>query len=376
MPQPTVLGDYVSFQYGKLPPKENSSEAEYPIFTGYRISGYAKSYMFSDPEVIVVARGVGGTGDVKLSPPFSYITNLSIVLQPTRPINKCYLRDYLSLANLRQLDSGAAQSMITIESLRRFPVQLPDIETQNRVADIVGRYDDLIETNRLSIALLEESVRLLFREWFVSLRFPGHENTKIISGIPEGWNQSTVTSISTRLNRGITPKYDDSAKGLVINQKCIRNGQLNLTLARHQSKEVKADRMVQVGDVLVNSTGAGTLGRVAQVRTPIPDCTVDTHVTIVRPSDVDCAGFLGVALMERESVLSTMGIGATNQLELGRADIGALNLLVPPPMLQKEFHDRVWPLFTQVEILAQSNALLTKARDELLPKLMSGAIQV
>jgi type I restriction enzyme S subunit len=163
---------------------------------------------------------------------------------------------------------------------------------------------------------------------------------------------------------------------MVINQKCIRDGRLNLALARHQSKEVKADRLVQVGDILINSTGAGTLGRVAQVRAPIPDCTVDTHVTIVRPLDVDCAGFLGVALLEMESVLSTMGVGSTNQLELGRANIGAMYLSVPTGVLCKEFHDWVWPIFDQVETLSQTNSRLAQVRDELLPKLLSGEIQV
>ena len=136
------------------------------------------------------------------------------------------------------------------------------------------------------------------------------------------------------------------------------------------------DRLVQVGDVLINSTGAGTLGRVAQVRAPISDCTVDTHVTIVRPLDPDYVGFLGVALLEMEPVFSTMGVGSTNQTELGRADIGALSLTLPPQNLRKEFHDRTWPIFMQVETLSQANSCLAQAREELLPKLMSGAIQV
>jgi type I restriction enzyme, S subunit len=376
MTDKAVLGDYVTFQYGKLPPKETHPDAKYPIFTGYRISGYSKIYLFEEPEVIVVARGVGGTGDVKLSPPLAYVTNLSIVLQPIQPINKRYLRDYLSLANLRQLDSGAAQSMITIESLRRFPVVLPPLAIQDRIAETIARYDDLIETNRRRIALLEETSRLLYREWFVHLRFPGHAALRTESGTPDDWKMGAICDLALFLNRGITPTYDDAASGLVINQKCIRGGRLNLTPARRQSKAVKPERQIQVGDVLINSTGAGTLGRVAQVRTPIPDCTVDTHVTIVRPSDSESAAFLGVALLELESVLSTMGIGSTNQLELGRADIAALSIFIPPLAMREEFQELVWPLFMQAETLAQTNERLTEARDALLPKLMSGEIQV
>lgn len=281
------------------------------------------------------------------------------------------LKDYyLSIAY------GAAIQNINTDLVRDTKIDLPDLATQQAIASCLCNYDDLIETNRRRIALLEEAARLLYREWFVNLRFPCYAQSKMVDGLPVSWSQKTVDEMASLLSRGITPKYDEAAPGMVINQKCIRDGRLSLALARHQSKEVKADRLVQVGDILINSTGAGTLGRVAQVRAPIPDCTVDTHVTIVRPLDVDCVGFLGVALLEMESVLSTMGVGSTNQLELGRADIGALRLLVPPSDICKEFHYLVWPIFDQVEALSQTNSRLAQVRDELLPKLMSGAIQV
>ena len=103
----------------------------------------------------------------------------------------------------------------------------------------------------------------------------GHEHTRITHGVPEGWERKPIAELTTFVNRGIAPHYDDDAEGLVINQKCIRNGHLDLTLVRHQAREFKPDRQVQPGDVLVNSTGEGTLGRVAQVVFPIPNCTVE-----------------------------------------------------------------------------------------------------
>ncbi|MDP2111162.1 MAG: restriction endonuclease subunit S [Thiobacillus sp.] len=306
----------------------------------------------------------------------------TVLIRPKRKdIDADYLC-YLLLTPALQADllgksGGATVHHLNLKDIRALPISdLPELDKQRAQASVIKNYDDLIETNRRRIALLEESARLLYREWFVNLRFPGHEQAKVIDGFPGGWRQKTVDEMASFLSRGITPKYDEAAPGMVINQKCIRDGRLNLALARHQSKEVKADRLVQVGDILINSTGAGTLGRVAQVRAPIPDCTVDTHVTIVRPLDVDCAGFLGVALLEMESVLSTMGVGSTNQLELGRANIGAMCLSVPTGVLCKEFHDLVWPIFDQVETLSQTNSRLAQVRDELLPKLMSGEIQV
>jgi len=277
---------------------------------------------------------------------------------------------------MKMVSQGATQDNLSQDKLLRFSIPCPPVEVQREIGDILSTYGDLIENNRRRIALLEESARLLYREWFVKLRFPGHELVKVLDGLPEGWELKPITDFVTLLSRGITPKYDDLAKGLVINQKCIREGRLNLAPARRQSKEVKQDKLVQLGDILINSTGAGTLGRVAQIREEIADCTVDTHVTIVRPKSVETMGFLGVALLELAPTFESMGRGATNQLELGRADIGAVQLLTPPNPLQAEFHNIVWPIFEQVNVLVNANNLLAEARDALLPKLMSDQLAV
>ncbi len=287
------------------------------------------------------------------------------------------LRHNLQL--VKSADTGASSGRENVSKSNFSGIELLaclDLDEQKRIAKVLNSYDSLIEVNQKRIALLEESTRLLYREWFVHFRFPGHAAGRTESGTPPGWEMGAIGDLALFLNRGITPTYDDAASGLVINQKCIRGGRLNLKPARKQSKVVKPERQIQIGDVLINSTGAGTLGRVTQVRTPIPNCTVDTHVTIVRPSDGKSAAYLGVALLELEPVLSTMGIGSTNQLELGRADIAGLSMFMPPLAMREEFHELVWPLFMQAETLAKTNEHLTEARDALLPKLMSGEIQV
>lgn len=271
---------------------------------------------------------------------------------------------------------GATIAHVKVSDAESLLIPCPTLNEQRRIGNALANYDDLIETNRRRITLLEESARLLYREWFVQLRFPGYESTSVASGLPEGWSWKKVGELTAFLNRGIAPKYDDAAEGLVINQKCIRDGLLNLAPARRQAKAVKAERLLQVGDVLINSTGAGTLGRVAQVRSPLSACTADTHVTIARPINVSSAAYLGVALLELEPLLATMGVGSTNQLELGRANISALSVLEPPVSLQQDFHERVWPMFTLSETLSQANQSLQLARDALLPQLMSGQLDV
>ena len=262
------------------------------------------------------------------------------------------------------------------ERIGQVVVPLPPRDAQRRIAGALSAYDDLIENNQRRMAFLEEAARQLYREWFVRLRFPGHEHTRISNGVPEGWERSAVEQMTTFLSRGITPQYDDDAEGLVINQKCIRSGRLDLSLGRHQSREFKPDRQVCRGDVLVNSTGEGTLGRVAQVLVPIANCTVDTHVTIVRPSAEIGVFYFGQALMEWEPRFSTMGRGATNQTELSRSQIGEVEILVPSRSLVQQFEDFTTHSFGQVANLMEQNEKLRAARDLLLPRLMTGKVQV
>ena len=291
-----------------------------------------------------------------------------------------YLRYALSapdfVAHIDRITTGANIPHISGRDISGYPLRLPELSEQDRIAGVLGAYDDLIDSNRRRVTLLEEAARLLYREWFVRLNFPSAQRHLRSQGLPLGWALGSVEDLASLVSRGITPIYDESATGRVVNQKCIRSGRLSLDAARWQSREVKADRQLQVGDVLINSTGAGTLGRVAQVRAPLQDCTVDTHITIVRPSAPKAAAYLGVALLEKEALLSTMGVGSTNQLELPRTAISALPLLLPPEEVQTAFHDAAWPIFDMVESLAQSNEKLKEARDSLLPKLMSGELAV
>ena len=293
------------------------------------------------------------------------------------------LYDYYLLKHnlnlVKQADTGASSGRENVSKSNFSALTVwacLDLNTQKQIAEVLDALDSSIETNQRRIALLEDAARRLYREWFVHLRFPGHDSAPAKGGMPGAWRKTPIAEQTSFFNRGIAPKYDDTAKGRVINQKCIRDGRISMEPARRQSKDVKPDRLVRMGDVLINSTGAGTLGRVAQVRAPIEDCTVDTHVTIARPIDEVSSTYFGQALLNLEPVLSEMGKGATNQLELSRSDIGAVEIWQPPQHLHVEFHRLIRPMLVQAEQLSVANLSLEKARDFLLPKLMSGQLDV
>lgn len=149
-----------------------------------------------------------------------------------------------------------------------------------------------------------------------------------------GWKTAPLGEVCTLIARGIAPKYVENGGALVINQKCIRDHAITYALSRKHdaaAKRIAPDRFIQLGDVLVNSTGTGTLGRVAQVRKDPPEpSTVDTHVTIVRPIPGEFyQDFFGYALITLEDKLEASGEGASGQTELARSTIAKFEITYP-----------------------------------------------
>lgn len=272
--------------------------------------------------------------------------------------------------------NGATVAHVNLPTIRELEVDIPPIETQHRIADILSAYDDLIENNRKQIKLLEEAAQRLYKEWFVDLRFPGHEHTKIVDGVPEGWEKSTVSNISSILRRGISPKYNDQAELMVINQKCIRQTVVTFDEARRQEKLFPEEMNLQDSDTVICSTGAGTLGRVGQIFGNYPQTTFDSHVTLVRAKSGFGKQYLFHFLKCCQSYLMGMGKGSTNQLELSRRTIQDLEILIPLEEIGQMFESLVQSIHDKISAVNAEIDRLQSARDRLLPKLMSGEVEV
>lgn len=278
---------------------------------------------------------------------------------------------------------GTTMANLNTAILRSIEVRYPPIDVQRRIAAVLSTYDDLIENNTRRIAILEEMARALYREWFVEFRFQGHEATGMMKMktkegvIPLGWGVGVLADHARFIGRGIAPTYDEAGPSVVINQKCVRDGRLDLGPARQQRKAVPPEKLVHTGDVLVNSTGVGTLGRVAQVLGELPTaCTVDSHVSIIRPAESVAPDFFGLALLALEPFFEAQGVGATGQTELSRERIGKAPFILPPRGLQDGFARLVHPLRMETVVLRRKNDVLRRTRDFLLPKLVSGQIDV
>lgn len=277
---------------------------------------------------------------------------------------------------MEQVAGGSAQPKLGIYKIEAIKVDLPDIQIQHKIADILSAYDDLIENNQKQIKLLEEAAQRLYKEWFVDLRFPGHANTKIVDGVPEGWSKSTVSEVSAILRRGISPKYNEKARGIVINQKCIRQTIVSYDEARTQEKKYPDELKMMESDILICSTGAGTLGRVGQVFEAKENVTLDSHVTLIRANERVGQQYLFWSLKMQQDYLMSAGKGSTNQLELSRETIGNCEILVPERKMAGQAEKNFAAIHDKMKECSMKITRLREARDLLLPKLMSGEMEV
>lgn len=281
---------------------------------------------------------------------------------------------------VKRIATGATVPHISPSQIRDFRFCLPPLPIQRKIAAVLSAYDGLIENNTRRIQILEDMAQMLYREWFVHFRFPGHEQSNMVETahgpMPEEWTLKTIKDVSTFIGRGISPSYNEAAKGIVINQKCIRDGRLSLAQARRQEKSFSAERLVRFADVLINSTGIGTLGRVAQVYENISSCTVDSHVTIARPGPAVGLDYYGFQLLEMQAHFDKLGVGSTGQTELARERVAASLFLLPPLQLQERFGALVRDMRKAAVLNEKQNHNLRQTRDLLLPKLISGEVDV
>ena len=271
-------------------------------------------------------------------------------------------------ALIRSVARGAAQQNINISNVELLCVPRPATREQEEIVDILSAYDELIENNRRRIALLEEAARLLYREWFVHFRFPGHEHVKRIDGIPDGWKRRMLIELA-EVVMGQSPKsqfYNQSGEGLPFHQGVTDYGH---RFVSHRVYSSAVTKVANARDILVSVRAP--VGRINITRDKI---VLGRGLAAIR-SRTGHQAFLFYALKSHfyaEDIIGTGAIyAATNKKQLeGQV------FLEPPGLLLREFEDRADAIDLQIACLSDQNLKLAKARDLLLPRLMNGEIAV
>ena len=373
------LGDIAKFRYGKMPDKDKFLDDGYPVFSGYRITGYYSEYMVKNPTLIVIARGVGGTGDVKISPPKSYITNLSIIVELDESVaDMRYLYYQFVCNNLRYLDTGAAQSQITINNLSKHKALLPRLVIQKKISSILTAYDNLIENNNKRIKLLEQMAENLYKEWFVRFRFTGYEDVEFEDGMPKGWVREKIGLHYNTCSGGTPSRTHEEyyADGTIP---WVKTGEIKDNIIIHTDECITEDgikgssvKLLPQGAVVMAMYGVniGMLAYLDSEMTCNQACCVFSD-----KNEIISRHYLFHYLYSIRDYLLLIGFGAAQQ-NLSQDLIKKVKIVIPPTELIKKFDEQKEPLYQTIRALMMQNDKLIKQRDMLLPRLMSGKLEV
>jgi type I restriction enzyme S subunit len=380
-------GDIATLEYGKALrdyPAERSESDCFPVFGTNGPIGWT-SQKLSDEAGVIVGRKGAYRGIHYSSEPF-FVIDTAYYLRPRDSrldLRWAYYK--LLTVNLDQVDVGAAIPTTNREAFYALPVEIPSVEAQREAASILSAYDDAIENNRRRMGMLEKAARLLYEEWFVRLRFPGHEHTPITNGLPQGWEKTPLRRITTKIGSGATPRggsesYKSEGITLIrsLNVYDDRFEEDGLAYIDDEQAAELENVIVESQDILLNITGA-SVARCCMAPERFLPARVNQHVMIVRVDPEKADPFLvhsAINSDERKRQLLSYAQKGSTREALTKEMVGDFEITRPSDALMRQFGEVAKTCFLQRENLALQNQKLRVARDLLLPRLMSGEIEV
>lgn len=285
-----------------------------------------------------------------------------------------YLYYYFSsreaIQKILNQNSSSGVPHINLTTLRNFLVPQVPLREQKKIADILSAYDDLIENNRRRIALLEEAARLLYREWFVHFRFPGHEHVVVNDGVPEGWERFALSELADFVNGYAFKPTQLGEYGLpIVKIPELRQGVTDRT-PKSNGELIPEKFHIRDGDLLFS--WSGTLAVNVWAGGP---ALLNQHLFHVVPSDRVGRGFLMCAIREALAALDNQTVGATMK-HIRRSALDEVYVALGDRTLTAPVEDVLHTTYAQLVVLHQQNQKLAQARDLLLPRLMSGEVIV
>ena len=353
--------------------------------TETKAAEFANCIAVSNDVVFTAAGSIGQVGLIPMATRYEkyVISNkqLRVRLDETKadPLFVYYwLSSKRMLRYLEGMNNGGAVPLLNLGIIRKVPVPWPEIKTQKSIASILSAYDDLIENNQRRIQLLEQAARLLYKEWFVHLRFPGHEHVTVTDGVPEGWDRKKIADVCATVGGG-TPstKVSEYWEGDitwvvpsdVTSNKCLVLLDSERKITERGLRESSA-KMVPPKSILM--TSRASVGYFALMDFEV--CTNQGFINIV-PNEDELRMYLLFNLMSRVAEIRSNAKGTTYP-EISKGRFRAMDIVVPSKTLLQEFADVASDVVQQVRCLTRAIYQLQAARELLLPRLMNGEIAV
>lgn len=295
------------------------------------------------------------------------------ILRPKEKANATFILAWLQTNKdllLKLASSGATRNALTKRMLEGLDINLPSIDIQNHIAALISLIQSKINLNiKLNGYLLE------YLKTYAKTLYCEYENDKNAI-LPRNWRWAEIAEIAGMVCRGIAPKYSDVSDEVVLGQTCVRSNLILVENGRTHAPRKKTEKWLKKYDLLINSTGVGSLGRTAQVWFEPKKLVADSHITIVRTADPRYALYLGFWAFKHEKHIESLHTGSTGQTELPRDYVKTMRLVLPDDKTLNRFNKIAVPMVELIVANQRENKRLEEIRDRLLPKLMSGEIDV
>lgn len=269
-----------------------------------------------------------------------------------------WLSSSFGKASLLQRAIGSSQPALTIDILKKYRILLPSIVVQHRIASILSTYDSLIENNTKRIRLLEKMAENLYKEWFVRFRFPGHENVKMVNGLPNGWKKGALSDVC------------EFKRGKNITSSEMKDGTIPVISAGITPSGFHSHANVYGISVTMSSSGANA-GYIAVHYSDIwaADCSY------IEEASTPYIFYVYELLNNIRSIINNFQRGAA-QPHVYPKDINRIKMIIPSEDIRKKANEKIGVIHRQIDNLQRQNSLLARQRDLLLPRLMSGKLEV
>lgn len=366
------LGDLCSrIKSGKgIPASEVSTTGEYPVIGGNGIRGYTNTSNFNGVCAVVGRQGAY-CGNVRFFSGEAYMTEHAVVIVGNELADTRYLAYLLSTMQLGHLSAQSAQPGLSVQTLSKLSINIPDISTQRRIAGILGSLDDKIELNRRINANLEAQAQALFRSWFVDFE-PFRDGPFVdseLGKIPQGWEIGTLSEIAD-ITMGQSPKgssYNEEGNGIIFYQGRAEFGNRFPSIRLYTTEPT---RIAEINSVLLS------------VRAPVGDiniakntCCIGRGLAAIK-SKHGCNSFILYLLQSLKPLLEQYNGEGTVFGCINRKEIEGLPIIIPKESVINEFEEIVEKIDSEIKNLTIEQENLSALRDTLLPKLMAGEIKI
>ena len=293
---------------------------------------------------------------------------------------------------IESIAGGSTFKEVSGKVVKEFKIPIPPLNEQKAIAHILSTLDDKIEVNNQINKTLENMAQAIFKQWFVDFEFPNEDGEPYKSSggemveselgmIPKGWEVVKLETVCREITRGFTSKYVEKSRFKNLNQKVNKGEVLEKQYYKflREDIEIPQNKFVKKYDILLNSLGQGTLGRLHFFIEDEENVVIDQHITIIRAdheTSFDSYLYHLLSSSKYTQIFDGLVSGSTGMQMLNISKVRSLTVCMPPVDLQKDFDNRIKTLYKKKEVLLYENEYLKLIRDSLLPKLMSGEIRV